>query len=250
MFWQRSLPTVTFATTVWERDWRQILLDKDYLKVKQIENHLFPFNERLLVINNVKDVKAVQEAASAKVKEGVLTRYVIAPEVADETMDFFQLRLSDFVPSLDTDVKGEWLYYNALGPLTAIYECRSDYLLYHTGDVYLEKPVSWIPRALRRLEKVPSYKVANLTWNENYEEAKREAERSEFHFYVSKRGFSDQQFLIKREAFRKPIYGEIRPDSEHFPRGDVWEKRVFSYLLNRGLDRITYKRGSYTHKNF
>ncbi|HSX10183.1 MAG TPA: hypothetical protein VLF94_00485, partial [Chlamydiales bacterium] len=116
--------SVTFATACWERDWRLILLDPDYLAVRQIGNHQFPFREKLLIINNVKDLEAVKAAAQAQIDAGVLTRYVVAEDV----LSFFNLKRSDF---------NEWQYYNALAPLSAIYHCQSDYLLYVTGDVYL-----------------------------------------------------------------------------------------------------------------
>ena len=95
--------------------------------------------------------------------------------------------------------------------------------------------------------KKPKIKVANLTWNEKYCEAKKESYKKRKGFYVSKRGFSDQQFLVKREDFRQPIYSEIREDASHFPRGDVFEKRVFSYMLNHGWERITFSKSSYRH---
>ena len=33
------------------------------------------------------------------------------------------------------------------------------------------------------------------------------------------------------------------------PTTDVFEKRVFSYMKNRGWERITFRRGSYIHQN-
>ena len=253
MFWQQSA-TVTFATSCWEKDWRTILLSSDYLKLRQIGNHLFPFSERILVINNVLDLETVKKAALEKVKEGVLTRFVIAEELAEEALLHFQLKRSDFRlgpdASLYEGVNPDWIYYNALGPLIAIYAAQSKYLLYQTGDVFLESPVSWIEKALSRMEKKPNYKVANLIWNGKAHEAKREAYRKEWNFYISKEGFSDQMFLVKTRDFLQPIYGEIREDSSHFPRGDVFEKRVFSYMKNRGWERITFRGGQYTHQNF
>ena len=230
-------PSVTFATSCWKRDWRRILLDKDYLAVRQIAHHRFPFAERLLIINNLgDDLDEAIKAARAKIDEGILTRCVIA----DGIPPVFQLARSDF---------DEWQYYNALGPLTAINECTGSYLLYLTGDVYLKKPVDWISRALRCMQKHPRFKVANLTWNENDCEAKKESYRSTWNFYVARQGFSDQMFLVRRADFCAPILGEIRPDSHHYPRGDVFEKRVFSYMKNRNWERITFRRGSYTHEN-
>ncbi|PIS01950.1 MAG: hypothetical protein COT85_07345 [Chlamydiae bacterium CG10_big_fil_rev_8_21_14_0_10_42_34] len=230
------IPSVTFATACWEKDWRQILLDPSYLQVKQIANHKFPFAEKLLVINNVIDLPQVMEAAQKKVDEGVLSRYVVAKDV----LDFFQLKKEEL---------NDWQYFNAVAPLMAIRECKSDFLLYLTGDVFLEKPVQWIPRAIRCMQKRPNVKVANLTWNDNYREAKKESYRKTWNFYFGKKGFSDQMFLVRKGDFCAPIYGEIRDDSHHFPRGDVFEKRVFSYMLNHGWERITFRRGSYTHEN-
>lgn len=230
-------PTVTFATSCWEKDWRQILLVPNYMAVRQIGNHLFPFAERLLIINNVADLDAVKKAAQEKVDLGILTRYAVARDV----FAHFDLNRSDF---------NDWQYYNALGPLTAIWEAKTEYLLFVTGDVYLKEPVNWIYKAIRFMEKRPQIKVANLTWNDNYREAKKESYRSTWNFFVADQGFSDQMFLVRCSDFKKPMYGEIRPDGSHYPRGDVFEKRVFSYMKNRGWERITFRRGSYTHENF
>lgn len=224
-------PTVTFATSCWERDWRQVLLQPDYLTLHQIGNHRFPFSERLLIINNVDDLEAVKRAAAQKE-----VRMIVAQNV----LPFFQLDRSQF---------NDWQYYNALGPLNAIYHCQTDYLLFLTGDVYLKQPVNWIPHALKWMEKNPQIKVANLAWNENYREAKKESYRTTWNFYVAKEGFSDQMFLVRTADFKAPIYNEIRADGTHYPRGDVWEKRVFSFMKNHGWERITFRRGSYTHEN-
>jgi len=237
-------PTVSFATSCWERDWRWILLQKDYLAQHQIARHCFPFAERLLVINNVQDMTAVKRAAEAQVDAGILTRYVVAEE---KILPHFQLKRQDF--GIEQQVSADWVFYNALAPLAAIYESRSEYLLYLTGDTYLEQPIDWIRPALRWMEKDPMIKVANLTWNGQYREAKKEAYRTTWNFYQAKEGFSDQVFLVRGRDFRQAIYAELRPDAAHFPRGDVFEKRVFSYMKNHGWERITFRRGSYTHKN-
>jgi hypothetical protein len=254
MFSKRNFPTVSFSTCVWEKDWRAVLLDPDYLKVKQIENHAFPFSEKLLIINNVSDLAAVEAAAAKKVEEGVLTRTIVAERIAGEVLDFFQLKRSDFRMGKDAglykDVNLDWIYYNALGPLCSLYVAKSDYLLFLTGDVRLDGKVDWVGKAIRRMEKRPECKVANLVWNNRFWEAARESYKVGWNFFTAKTGFSDQMFLVKTADFRAPIYGEIREDSSHFPRGDVWEKRAFSAMKNRSWERLIYWRGSYTHENF
>lgn len=119
-------PQVTFATTCWERDWKMILQDPDYLKLWQIQRHQFPFCETLLIINNVTDPDVVRFYAQKKVEEGVLSRFVFARDL----FSFFDLDRSEF---------NDWQYYNAIAPLTAIFEAKGEYLLYTTGDVYLKK---------------------------------------------------------------------------------------------------------------
>ena len=229
-------PSVTFATACWERDWRLILLDPDYLSLRQISHHQFPFSEKLLVINNVSDLEAVKRAAQKKIDEGVLTRYVIAKDILP-------------IYGLERSIFSDWQFYNALAPLTAIHECNTDYLLYQTGDVYLKKPVDWIAKAIRCMKKKPRVKVANLTWNENYSEAKKESCKTSWNFYFANQGFSDQMFLVKTSDFKAPIYGEIREDSHHYPWGDILEKRIYSAMKNRGWMRITFRHGSYIHEN-
>ncbi len=251
---KRTLPSVTFATTVWEKDWKHVLLRPDYLRQKQIGNHCFAFDERLLVINNVKDLVAVKRVACELVEQGIISRFVVAEEIATQALPAFGLRRSDFRVGPDAhlyeSVNPDWIYYNALGPLSAIFAAESDYLLYLTGDVRLDHPVDWIAGALEKMEDNPLYKVANPTWNECYDEAKRESSHKDGAFYVAPQGFSDQIFLLKKKTFLEPIYSEIRSDSAHFPRGDVFEKRVFSAMKNRGWQRLIYRKGSYTHENF
>jgi hypothetical protein len=253
-FKKDQLPSVSFATSVFEKDWKEVLIDPHYLPIHQIQNHRYPFSEEILIINNVDDLASVKAAANKWVDKGVLSRVIVASEIENELLSFFQLKKSDFKVGGDAhkyeNVNSDWIYYNALGPLAAIYSCKSDYLLYLTGDVRILKPLDWIAPSLKKMEKNIQYVVANPVWNERYGEAKKESYRKDGSFYVSKKGFSDQIFLIKKNVFKRPIYNEIRGDASHFPRGDVFEKRVFSYLKNRGLERITYRHGSYLHENF
>lgn len=233
---------VTFATSCWKRDWKLILKGENYLKEKQIENHLFPFSKRMVVINNVDDVEEVLFFAREKIEKNVLTDVYVASDSAGDVLSFFNLKREDF--------GNEWVYYNAIGVLTAIYFCKTPYFLYMNGDVFLNERIDWIPKAIERMEKKEEYKVANLTWNYNSAESKKESCKKDKDFFVAKRGFSDQLFLVRRDDFRAPIYGEIREDASHFPRGDVFEKRVYSFMINHKWKRITYRKGSYIHASF
>jgi hypothetical protein len=246
------MKSCSFATTCWENDWEHILCTPEYLSLFQIERNCYPFAERILIINNVSDLENVKKRAETLISEGVLTRYVVAQEIAQEMLLFFGLSKEDFALKEEGqkfNLHPDWLYYNALGPLAAIYENKSDYLLYMTGDVWLKQPVCWIEKAIKIMEKKPLVKVANLLWNGAKNEAKKEAYKKSWNFFFSKDGFSDQMFLVAKDVARSQMYGELRGDLAHFPRGETFERRFFSYMKNRDWERITFRRGSYTHEN-
>lgn len=254
----QEIKTVTFATNCWERDWKHILLDPLYLSQKQIGNNCFPFAEKLLIINDVNDLPAVCRAAQKKVDEGVLSRYVVADEIAHEVLPFFEFKREDLVPGpyafrynpADPSVNADFIYYNAMGPLSSIYLCQSDYLLYLNGDVRVDEPIEWIDQAIQIMENDPQIKVSNLTWNYRYEEARRESfALVNGLFYLAAQGFSDHMFLVQRTDFCAPIYREVRMDSHHYSCGDIFEKRAFSAMKNRGWMRLIYGKGSYIHEH-
>ncbi len=251
---EKKTNTLSFATSCWEKDWRQILLNEEYLQKKMIENHCGSFREKILIINNVDDEDLVSFHAKKLKEKNILTQVYLSRYTEKEVLDFFQLKRSDFRIGEDAssyeNVTPDWIYYNALAPLSAIYLAKSDFLLYMTGDVYLDQPIAWTDQAMEKMQKRTSYKVANLSWNGNYAEARKESFRKDGDFFVAKSGFSDQMFLVATKDFRQPIYGEIRSDAAHFPRGDVFEKRVYSFMKNHGWQRIIYSRGSYIHKSF
>jgi hypothetical protein len=146
------MKSCSFVTTCWEKDWEHILCTPGYLDVCQIKRHAYPFAEKILIINNVLDLGKVKKQADLLVSQGVLSRYVVAEAIAEEILSFFDLQKSDFAltqEGKDWNLSPDWLYYNALGPLAAIYENKSEYLLYVTGDVWLKQEISWIDRAIR-----------------------------------------------------------------------------------------------------
>jgi exonuclease V gamma subunit len=65
-------------------------------------------------------------------------------------------------------------------------------------------------------------------------------------------GFSDQMYLIRTEEFRRPIYNEHNEKSSNYPDygGELFEKRVNSWMLNHNRYRVTYLGLSYKHRNF
>jgi hypothetical protein len=231
--------SVTFFTSCWAKDW-EILLKTRYLENK-ITRNVYEFTDRVLMINNVEDRGEVEKYADRAVAGGVITGYFFVEDYIDEALSFFQL---------SREALGRGYYYSN-HELASIYLCRTDYLLFYTGDAWLEEATPWVMPALAELEKNGDYKVANPVWNKRFEEARRESSFELEDFYVGF-GFSDQCFLVRTADFRAPIYNESNSASERYPEygGETFEKRVDSWMHNHRYLRLTFKRGTYVHEDF
>ncbi len=235
------MSTVTFETKVWEKDWRYIL-NGNYLETI-ISRCNYPFDKKVLFINNVKDKELVIRKSQQKVEEGVIDEFYFVEDYAQEALIFFNILKSSF--------KGG--YYYSIAELVSIYLCKTDYLLHFSGDAYLQKSAKpWINNAIEKLKSNENFVIANACWNFKFEEAKQEAYKEIEQFYIGQ-GCSDQCYLIETDRFRKKdIYNEKHPASDRYPKygGELFEKRVDSFLRNNDLYRITSKETTYIHKNF
>jgi hypothetical protein len=59
-------------------------------------------------------------------------------------------------------------------------------------------------------------------------------------------------YLVRTEDFRASIYEESHEASERYPHygGELFEKRVDSWMRNNHHLRATHRHGSYLHQNF
>ena len=233
--------TITFETKVWEKDW-EIVLKTNRLS-QMIERCHHPFEEKILYINNVNDLNAVKNAADRLVSNGTITHYVNVAEYAEEALNFF---------SLSKEKLGKGYYYS-IAELVSIYLTKTQYLLHFSSDSIVAPRTNqkWLMEGIQTLETQAQVKVFNLTWNKKYKEAKKESERmDETNFYGN--GFSDQMYLIRTADFRAPIFEYSHPDAERYPvyGGELFEKRVYSWMRHHNYLRASYKHGSYLHQNF
>ena len=131
---------------------------------------------------------------------------------------------------------------------------KSKYLLHFSSDSFLPKKDKsfWIKEACNIFEKNPNIVVANPAWSYQFNEAKKEAQgNSTGNFYLGY-GFSDQCYLVRTIDFRARIYNFRHPYSERYPKygGELFEKRVDSYMRMHNKQRITSVKESYIHSNF
>jgi len=233
--------TITFETKVWEADW-EIMLKTNRIS-KMIGRCFHPFEEKIIYINNVSNLSEVKKAADRLVSNGVITHYVSVSEYADEALNFF---------ALSKEQLGEGYYYS-IAELVSIYLTKTKYLLHFSSDSMVAPWTNrkWLEKGIQTLETRDQVKVFNLTWNKKYKEAKKESNQSDrLNFYGN--GFSDQMYLIRTADFKAPIYDFTHPDAERYPAygGELFEKRVYSWMRQHNYLRATCKHGSYLHQNF
>lgn len=232
---------ITFETKCYENDW-EFLLKTSYLD-EMVKRCHTDFACKQLLINNVNDISQVRKFADTKVKEGIIDVYYIVDDYAKEALNFFEL-------SKESLGKG---YYYSIAELVGLYLSRTPYHLHFSSDARMEKKTrsNWIQEAITLMEVHPDYAVANAMWNRKFKEVEKQPLTENGNFRIGY-GFSDQCYLVNTRLFRQPIYNEHHPLSDRFPKygGELFEKRVDSYIRNQDLKRITHTYDSYLHRNF
>ena len=231
-------PKVTFETKCWEHDWRRIL-EGERLRLLS-ERNAYPFSEKNLMINNVKKPSVVSKHAERAIQQGWLTKYIIVEEHAAEALDFF---------SISRESLGVGYPYS-IAELVGIFLCRSDFLLHFAGDCIPATTYDWVSKAMRLMSQGSRVKVCNLSWDENNDGAKNESTRKRM--ILPRSWFFRSMLLVRTEEFRQRIYNESHPASARYPKygGELFERRVDSWMQNHGHLRATYKHGHYIHKNW
>lgn len=142
-------------------------------------------------------------------------------------------------------------YPYSVGPMCAVNQCKTEWLLYMTEDTFLldDGGHDWILQAMELIRDTEIFFTANPVWNLNVREAYEESEGKQGDFLISS-GFSDQCFLIHIPKFfrQKGIYSETNEISEKlYPDygGNTFEQRVNAYMRNHGLKRLTHIKSGY-----
>jgi len=233
------MPTITLETKCWEHDWRRIL-EGEWLRLL-VERNAYPFVEKILMINNVKSPSVVCKHAERAVRQGWITKYIIVEEHAAEALDFF---------SISRESLGLGYPYS-IAELTGIFLCRTDFILHFAGDCMPAAASDWMSRSVGFMSQDPHIKVCSLYPGKDPGGEKPGLVGETEDFYLGQ-GFSDQCYLVRAKDFRQRIYNQSHPDSARYPKygGELFEKRVDSWLRNNGHLAATFKHAYYTHKNW
>lgn len=230
--------TIQFDTKVWEGDFRVVL--QPHRMRAMIERNKHDFSRRLVMINNVDAMSGAVRRCKALVRSGIIDDFVVVDEHAQAVLDHFELDRNDFGIG----------YRYSIAELTALYLADSDLILHFAGDSMLDRDHDWVPASIDLLARRPEVAVVNLVWDGRLEWVRAESSYEDATFCYSQ-GFSDQMYMVRRSEFADRIYGHSHPDSERYPSygGELFEKRVDSWMRGANRLRAVSKAGSYYHRN-
>ncbi|KAA6332431.1 hypothetical protein EZS27_019062 [termite gut metagenome] len=233
---------ITFETKCYERDWEYLLKTKHLDRMICNCNTTFSF--RQLIINNVKQPELVKRYAQQKVDKGIIDAFYFVDDYIDEALPLFGLQRDSFGIG----------YYYSCSELVGLYLSKTKYHLHFSSDAFMLKNhrSKWIIEACTILEKDSRFVTANPTWNHHFDDAKKESIGEKAGNFYMGYGFSDQCYLVRTADFKAKIYNYSHPISERYPKygGELFEKRIDSFMRSKGLLRLTSTHEAYIHKNF
>lgn len=159
-FSEVSAPSIAFVTSAWSRDW-SIVLDPARYKMIQ-DSHCTDFPVRLVVLNNFEsaaDEMKATRAANRLLELGYITQVVVAKTVlTDEVLETFRIDSGLFWQ------RNPWFTTSHLASLYTLRD-QAEWMVYQSGDVWLERPAAWLGRALKALSENPMIRGLNLCRN-------------------------------------------------------------------------------------
>lgn len=233
---------ITFETKCYEKDWEYLLKTKHLDRM--IRNCNTNFSFRQLIINNVKQPEVVKEYAQKKVNDGIIDAFYFVDDYIDEALPLFGLQRDSFGIG----------YYYSCSELVGLYVSKTKYHLHFSSDAFMLKNdrSRWIVEACKILEEDSRFVTANPTWNYRFDSAKKESTGETIGNFYMGYGFSDQCYLVRTSDLKAKIYNYSHPASVRYPKhgGELFEKKMDSYMQTIGLLRLTSANETYIHKNF
>ena len=224
------------SITCWERTYRRVL-DPGFV-AGIAEMSADPFDERVVVVNNVDDERDAVDRANALVQSGEISRYRLVSQDLDRALAITGLtrRSLDPIPHYT-----DHLLVAAVGD-------GPEYLCHWDADVRLLEPADWVTPSLAYLEEHPEALSAMPAWSHAESlDAERVATVGPFDLGY---GFSDHVFLVRRSRIARPVYRYVAPASWWFPTSHlapIFEQRIDAYMRRHRLHRAVYRAATYFH---
>ena len=232
---------ITFETKCYENDW-EYLLKTNYLDV-MIKRCNIIFDYKQLIINNVNNKDLVRKYAQRKVDKGVIDNFYFVDDFISDALKQFDIDKTSF---------GKGYYYSS-AELVGIYLTKTKFLVHFSSDSIMPGTFKskWISSACELLDSSTKYVVASAC-DYNYGNAIGQSTEPNIGDFIVGYGFSDQCYLVRTSDFKSNIYNFKHPDSERYPTygGELFEKRVNSFMHVNELLKLTHSEECYRHRNF
>lgn len=228
-------PTVSLIVNTFQRTFEKVLTP-DYFASIQSQNQ-YPFDNVVLLINNVDDPEIVHARADELVAAGTVSAYFDVSDVLPRALRALHLTEKDLGSSPH--------FSDHL--LVEPFVVTTDYYVHWDADVNLEHPSNWIAPSVALLESEQRVFVASPQQHirERCQWAKK---TDEFLFDYT---FSDQLFLTRTKQMLEPIYSEWCPASLRFPLAHettVVEQHLESHIRNQRLWHAFFTGATFTHE--
>lgn len=233
---------LTIETKCWSGDWRWVL---NAHRFEVLRDRCEGVDAVWTVwINNGPGVMQMTTAADRLFQLGLIDTWGVVSDFARITLDQLNISIASFSGG----------YYYSIAELVGICQCSTKFLLHFSGDsmpLCSEAESRWLTTLIKGLDDHPSWSVANLTWDNKFDEARRDSSVIQEPWAIGY-GFSDQMYLLRAAEFKLPIYDEVNVAGSRYPSygGNLFEKRVDAYMRNHGRQRATLLTGAYRHKNY
>lgn len=269
--------TVTVATCCYDKDWK-VVLSPDYLS-KQFANFDYEFDEKLLIINTVNERDEITERAALLCASGDIDAFYFTDDFKSQFFEKFKVADFKYKHKLNLfknnsgnnpiailkklyhfyiKKKGQYKFTSltekefdcsayALGPLCAILNAKSDFLLYFTEDCSFQKNQSdWINSGITMLNANNEYLSARPIDDDldsNYIDIYPKLDE----FYICHM-FTDRMFLANTSSLSNVDFNS--EDSGKYPPygGAGFEAKVFNYMNQNNKKILISQNCKYIHE--
>ena len=226
---------VDLVVNTFERTYRKVLSNGFFDRIE--ESNRRKFAKRILLINNVNDVRDVTLRVEQLLRDREIDAYYFVKEHLDNALSRTGLSYNDLKPfSFFLD----WA-------IVAVTLPGSQWFVHWDAEVELKEPVNWIDASIDVMNHDSRILIANPNWSRDGIHRESSEYREGFALGY---GMSDQVFLAKKSELNKPIYNYFCPASFRYPLShlmSIFEKRIDAYMRRTGKLRATCLSAVYVH---
>lgn len=228
---------VDLIVNCWERTVHHVVKHGFFTAIEESNCHQF---RKILLINNVEDLRSVLTSADKLIRDGELDEYHIVAKELPKALKKVNLSMHDL---------GRIQHYSDAPFVAITLDSENDWLLYWDSEIFLISPFDWCTQALSFMDENRDILVANPAWQAGSVE--REALFTTGMISVGY-GFSDQVFLARRSDLAKVQWdcrciASLRYPLSHI--APVFEQRLDAFMRRFGKLRATCMKAMYEHPN-